>query len=101
MAADTTGFRFDINGLRAWAVISVILFHFAVPGFSGGFVGVDVFFCNFWLFNDRNHHNRFTSKYLHLAGFLSRPGQANHACVGAVVSLAQFTGLVIFADIRF
>lgn len=44
MAADTTGFRFDINGLRAWAVISVILFHFAVPGFSGGFVGVDVFF---------------------------------------------------------
>lgn len=38
------GFRPDINGLRAWAVIAVILFHFNVPGFSGGFVGVDVFF---------------------------------------------------------
>ncbi|MFQ3190389.1 MAG: peptidoglycan/LPS O-acetylase OafA/YrhL [Paraglaciecola sp.] len=37
-------FRDDINGLRAWAVISVILFHFGVPGFSGGFVGVDIFF---------------------------------------------------------
>ncbi|MDH1700765.1 acyltransferase family protein [Comamonas terrigena] len=37
-------FRFDINGLRAWAVVAVILYHFGVPGFSAGFVGVDVFF---------------------------------------------------------
>lgn len=37
-------FRRDINGLRAWAVVAVVLFHFGVPGFSGGYVGVDVFF---------------------------------------------------------
>lgn len=37
-------FRKDINGLRAWAVVAVVLFHFGVAGFSGGFVGVDVFF---------------------------------------------------------
>jgi peptidoglycan/LPS O-acetylase OafA/YrhL len=37
-------FRSDINGLRAWAVGSVILFHFGFSTFSGGFVGVDVFF---------------------------------------------------------
>jgi len=37
-------FRVDINGLRAWAVVAVVLFHFGVPGFRGGFVGVDVFF---------------------------------------------------------
>lgn len=37
-------FRYDINALRGWAVIAVMLFHFDLPGFSGGFVGVDVFF---------------------------------------------------------
>lgn len=30
--------------MRAWAVSAVILFHFGIPGFDGGFVGVDVFF---------------------------------------------------------
>lgn len=38
------GFRKDINGLRAWAVISVVLFHFSIQGAAGGFVGVDIFF---------------------------------------------------------
>lgn len=37
-------FRTDINGLRAWAVAAVVFYHFGVPGFAGGFVGVDVFF---------------------------------------------------------
>ncbi|HEV7850870.1 MAG TPA: acyltransferase, partial [Mycobacterium sp.] len=37
-------FRPDIEGLRAVAVIAVVLFHAGVPGVGGGFVGVDVFF---------------------------------------------------------
>lgn len=37
-------FRPDINGLRAIAVVAVVLFHFGTPGFGGGFIGVDVFF---------------------------------------------------------
>jgi len=40
----TLAYRRDIDGLRAVAVIAVALFHFGVPGFTGGFVGVDVFF---------------------------------------------------------
>lgn len=37
-------FRYDIGFLRAIAVISVLLFHFKVPFFQGGFLGVDIFF---------------------------------------------------------
>lgn len=44
MANAKPNFRDDINGLRAWAVVAVILYHFGVPGFEGGFIGVDVFF---------------------------------------------------------
>ena len=37
-------FRYDINGLRAIAVIAVVLYHFGAQSLPGGFAGVDVFF---------------------------------------------------------
>jgi peptidoglycan/LPS O-acetylase OafA/YrhL len=37
-------FRPDIEGLRAVAVLAVVLFHADVPGVGGGYIGVDVFF---------------------------------------------------------
>jgi len=41
---DAEKYRPDVDGLRALAVLFVVFFHFGVEAFSGGFVGVDVFF---------------------------------------------------------
>ena len=39
-----SGFRADIEGLRALAILLVVAVHAQVPGVRGGFIGVDVFF---------------------------------------------------------
>lgn len=40
----SSDYRREIDGLRALAVGAVLLFHADVPGFDGGYLGVDVFF---------------------------------------------------------
>lgn len=66
-------YRPDIDGLRAIAVLSVLLFHAGYPAFSGGFVGVDVFFVisgyliTGFILNDQNQ-----SLTAHLKDFYAR-----------------------------
>jgi peptidoglycan/LPS O-acetylase OafA/YrhL len=37
-------YRPEVDGLRAVAIVAVILYHVGIPAFAGGFVGVDAFF---------------------------------------------------------
>jgi peptidoglycan/LPS O-acetylase OafA/YrhL len=39
-----TAYRRDLDGLRAIAILLVVLFHYEAPSFSAGYVGVDIFF---------------------------------------------------------
>lgn len=64
-------YRREIDGLRALAVLPVILFHAGFKAFSGGFVGVDIFFViSGYLITsiilDENDRNHFTFKDFYL-----------------------------------
>ena len=44
MSGERLAYSAEIDGLRAVAVLGVVLFHMGLPGVGGGFAGVDVFF---------------------------------------------------------
>ena len=69
-----TPYRPEVDGLRAVAVLSVILFHLGIETFSGGFVGVDVFFVisgylitRLIVTETRNAHFSFSNFYIRRA----------------------------------
>ena len=50
-------FRKDINGLRAIAVLSVLIYHAKLNLFPAGFL-VLIFFCNIWFFDFKYNYFR-------------------------------------------
>ena len=91
-------YRPDIDGLRALAVISVILFHNGIPGFDGGYVGVDVFFViSGYLITQLLEESRDESAPRRLATFYVRrmrrilPALLATCLVTAIVAVALFT----------
>ncbi|SHE85724.1 Peptidoglycan/LPS O-acetylase OafA/YrhL, contains acyltransferase and SGNH-hydrolase domains [Kaistia soli DSM 19436] len=43
-ARGADGYKPHVDGLRAIAIVAAVAYHAEVPGFAGGFVGVDIFF---------------------------------------------------------
>jgi peptidoglycan/LPS O-acetylase OafA/YrhL len=66
-------YRPDIQGLRAVAILLVVLYHADVPGVQGGYVGVDVFFViSGYLITGQLVREAVRSGRLSLAGFYLR-----------------------------
>ncbi|MGJ4971946.1 acyltransferase family protein [Bradyrhizobium sp. HKCCYLRH1073] len=113
-------FRADIDYLRAIAVILVIGFHYGIPGFQGGFVGVDIFFVisgylitrliwagihrdsfSFWAFYDRRARRLLPALYVMVLGtgivawFLAPPDDYR-MFFGSAVSTILFSSNIFF-----
>lgn len=65
-------FRYDIGFLRAFAVLVVVFFHYQVPFFEGGFVGVDIFFVISGYLMTRIVLSKFQSNSFNLLDFYKR-----------------------------
>lgn len=97
----TTNFRPEIAGLRALAVLGVVLFHLKIPGSSGGFVGVDVFFVISGFLITRNilrdeQKNRFS-----LGQFYLRRTRRIYPALIATVILTYIAGALWCAPLMF
>jgi peptidoglycan/LPS O-acetylase OafA/YrhL len=68
----TLGYRPEIDGLRAVAVLLVLLFHLGISGLGGGYVGVDVFFVISGFLITRILYTEITAGTFRFANFYER-----------------------------
>ncbi|SDG07368.1 Peptidoglycan/LPS O-acetylase OafA/YrhL, contains acyltransferase and SGNH-hydrolase domains [Sinosporangium album] len=94
-------FRPDIEGLRAVAVLAVLAFHATVPGLTGGFVGVDVFFVisgfliTGLLLRDVAERGRFS-----LVDFYARRARRLLPAAGIVLIATAFAAWLVLPPLR-
>src|ERR1035437_1043196 len=103
-------FRSDVQGLRAVAVILVVLSHASVPHFAGGYVGVDVFFViSGFVITGLLVRQRDVALHRNLASFYARPIRrivpaATVVLVATIVAtyawLGPTTGVPLLGDVR-
>jgi peptidoglycan/LPS O-acetylase OafA/YrhL len=97
----TTGFGYrpGLDGLRAFAVLSVIGFHSGV--FDWGWVGVDVFFAlSGWLITGLVLDEIERTGRLSLRAFWARRARRLLPALGVVVGLVAVLGLLGLVDVR-
>lgn len=61
-------YRKDINSLRGFSIIIIILYHFNISYFSGGFIGVEIFnvISGYLLYISLKAKSRYCSRYIHI-----------------------------------
>ena len=94
-------FRPDIEGLRGIAVVLVVLFHCRVPGFSGGFTGVDVFFAlSGYLITGLIVDEIQRNGHLSFRNFYARRVRRLLPAAGLVLISTLLAGLVVYSPLE-
>jgi len=95
-------FRPDIEGLRAVAVIAVLLFHTGVPGFRGGFIGVDVFYViSGFLITGLLRRELLRTGSIDLVRFYSRRARRLLPAALVVIAVTVAVSALVLSRIRF
>jgi peptidoglycan/LPS O-acetylase OafA/YrhL len=95
-------FRPDIEGLRAVAILAVLAYHARIPGLSGGFVGVDVFFViSGYLITGLLLRERDRSGRIDLAGFYARRVRRLLPAALAVVAVTVGVSALVLSPVQF
>jgi peptidoglycan/LPS O-acetylase OafA/YrhL len=88
-------YRPDIDGLRAVAVLPVVLYHFGVAPFGGGFVGVDIFFVISGFLITALIHAEMLENRFSLVGFYERRVRRILPALFAVMAFTSVAALVV------
>lgn len=88
-------YRSDIDGLRAIAVISVLLYHYQLGPITGGFVGVDVFFVISGFLITTILKNELSTNQFSITGFYVRRIRRILPALLFVIATSLFAGYLI------
>jgi peptidoglycan/LPS O-acetylase OafA/YrhL len=100
-AAKALDFRPDINGLRALAVLGVVIFHADRAWLPGGFVGVDIFFVISGFLISRIILSQCAARRFSLAMFYARRAKRILPALLVVVSFVWIVGWFMAAPTQF
>ena len=95
------GFRTDIEGLRAVAIIAVLVCHAGIPFLAGGYVGVDVFFViSGFLITGLLLREVEKTRAISLAGFYARRAKRLLPLSAILLVTVAILAIVIFSPVR-
>ena len=100
-AGARSGFRRDIQGLRAVAILAVVGYHAGIPGMGGGYVGVDVFFViSGFLITGLIHGEVAGAGRLSFAGFYARRARRLLPSAILVIAATVAASAVVLSPLR-